>query len=753
MKKWVVVVFLIFVAASSQGQVVFPASRSVSETWIPLLENDRFPKSLANFRLRLSYESGEETSLLLGEKTKVALPAGVHDLELSCEHTSGNPLIVSALLDGKQHVSETIPSGAAAEQAFESDDENLSTSGDFTVSVQFRSTGKGTLFAKCSPRGKWSPNAKALFIRRGRLVYDIGWVGAMTGGPKVDDGENHHAVLIVSEGQAELYLNEKRIGRKANFTSPDDRAHVFKIAKGATDFTGPLDKGAVSNLRFWNRALAGAERKNLLAGRLDQVNTPDLNFQSESPVATFPELSSFPGFPVKLTLPDSVKINSARVQPLELTDHRKWIAGWNDESLATGKQIYETLCVTCHGTPEKEGSLPTALKFHEGEFKNGSDPYRMFQTLEKGFGMMVPQPQYSAEQKYAVIHYIREAFLKAHNPKSYFPVDTDYIEEIPRPLTTVEETTPTIDPNEAPPYQQMDFGPALFWTYQVDGGRNVLEANIAQKGIAIRLDKGSGGVSKGNSWIVYDEDTMRVAAAYTGNFVDWKGIAFDGSHGTHTSINGPPHLVNPDRPAWKNPDNGSWNDARIEGRDGRKFGPLPRDWVHYKGMYIHGEDVVIHYTVGSASVLEKPSLIPYGTSPVFVRSLHIEKSSHDLVTNLAPSDQGVTVSLKAPEGVTLKKDSSGILLTIPAASTPLSLSVGITKADQLSVDGLTPDPEDIMPLTKGGPSRFGKKVIRTRGVTGKGGKRLCGRHPDGSQQGTESVALLDASRRFRFFSG
>jgi hypothetical protein len=30
--------------------------------------------------------------------------------------------------------------------------------------------------------------------------------------------------------------------------------------------------------------------------------------------------------------------------------------------------------------------------------------------------------------------------------------------------------------------------------------------------------------------MVYDHDTMRVAAASTGAFVDWKGIAFDGSH-------------------------------------------------------------------------------------------------------------------------------------------------------------------------------------------------------------------------------
>lgn len=67
------------------------------------------------------------------------------------------------------------------------------------------------------------------------------------------------------------------------------------------------------------------------------------------------------------------------------------------------------------------------------------------------------------------------------------------------------------------PYQRMDFGPALFWTYQIAPG------NIAQKGLAIRLDDGPGGVSKGRAWMVYDHDTMRVAAATTGSL--WIGKA------------------------------------------------------------------------------------------------------------------------------------------------------------------------------------------------------------------------------------
>ena len=125
----------------------------------------------------------------------------------------------------------------------------------------------------------------------------------------------------------------------------------------------------------------------------------------------------------------------------------------------------------------------------------------------------------------------------------------------------------------------MDFGTTLFWTYQVNKGRSPADWNIAQKGLAVRLDKGPGGISKGKSWILYDEDTMRVAAAYEGEFVDWRGIAFDGAHGTHTAIKGEPVVLSADQPAWQNPKTGDWEDQRIIGRDGRRFGPLPRAWV------------------------------------------------------------------------------------------------------------------------------------------------------------------------------
>ena len=78
------------------------------------------------------------------------------------------------------------------------------------------------------------------------------------------------------------------------------------------------------------------------------------------------------------------------------------------------------------------------------------------------------------------------------------------------------------------PYIDMNYGPYLSASIEVGPG------NIAYKGIAIRLDEGPGGVSKGNKFVVFETDTLRMAAAWTGKkFIDWRSIVYDGSHGTH----------------------------------------------------------------------------------------------------------------------------------------------------------------------------------------------------------------------------
>ena len=307
-------------------------------------------------------------------------------------------------------------------------------------------------------------------------------------------------------------------------------------------------------------------------------------------------------------------------------DHAGMIATFNADTFKRGEAIYNRLCINCHGTHDKPGSLPTSLRFASGKFKNGNDPYTMYQTLTRGFGMMVAQGWMVPQQKYDVIHYIREAYLKTHNSSEFFQPTAAYLARLPKGNSRGPE------PSNIFPWEQMDYGHNLVATYEIGADRT----NFAYKGNAIRLDAGPGGVSLGQAWTIFDYDTMRMAGAWTGQgFIDWNGINFNGRHGIHPRVVGAVQVANSTGPGWANPSNGSFSDTRLRGRDDRAYGPLPRDWAHYKGMYYHGQEVVISYTVGDTAILEIPGLTPVNDSQAFTRTFNIGSRNRDLTLRVA----------------------------------------------------------------------------------------------------------------------
>lgn len=302
-------------------------------------------------------------------------------------------------------------------------------------------------------------------------------------------------------------------------------------------------------------------------------------------------------------------------------DHAGLIAGLNDAAFRRGEALYARVCASCHGTPKEPGTMPTSLRFWDGKFKSGSDPASLYRTLTRGSGMMAAQTMLVPRQKYDVIHYIREAFLKPHNPSQYVAADAGYLAKLPKGASR----GPT--PPEGEPWRRMDYGQTLTGTFEIGkDGRN-----IAYKGIAVRLDPGPGGIARGKAWAVFEHDTLRMAAGWTGTgFIDWRGINFDGSHGTHPHVVGTVGFETADGPGWANPDTGKFDDPRIKGRDGKPYGPLPAGWAKYRGLYHVGDRAVIAYTVGGTKVLESPGLIETKSAPVFTRSFEIGPREKEL---------------------------------------------------------------------------------------------------------------------------
>ena len=66
---------------------------------------------------------------------------------------------------------------------------------DYTISARIKTKKGGTLFARAPATKKWARGGKALFVRKGKLVFDIGWVGEVSSRSRVDDDRWHDVAL------------------------------------------------------------------------------------------------------------------------------------------------------------------------------------------------------------------------------------------------------------------------------------------------------------------------------------------------------------------------------------------------------------------------------------------------------------------------------------------------------------------------------------------------------------------------------
>ena len=193
---------------------------------------------------------------------------------------------------------------------------------------------------------------------------------------------------------------------------------------------------------------------------------------------------------------------------------------------ATAPRISPARCPTPRGSPPPRS-------------RTAATPISLYRTITDGFGQMAPQSWMVPRQKYDVIHYIRETFLKPHNPAQYVAINRAYLDRLPK------GTTRGPSPSAIEPWVAMDYGSCLLAT--IEAGSDL--SNVAYKGIAVRLDPGQGGSPAGRAWVVYDHDTLRLAAAWTGQgFIDWKGINFNGQHQVHPEGRRPGARRQPRRP-------------------------------------------------------------------------------------------------------------------------------------------------------------------------------------------------------------
>lgn len=84
---------------------------------------------------------------------------------------------------------------------------------DLTLGAWIHTTSSGTIFALAPEEGPWAPDGVTAFLRGGRLSLDVGWVGVVTGGPRIDDGAWHHVAVTWRESgdDVRLFVDGERV--------------------------------------------------------------------------------------------------------------------------------------------------------------------------------------------------------------------------------------------------------------------------------------------------------------------------------------------------------------------------------------------------------------------------------------------------------------------------------------------------------------------------------------------------------------
>jgi hypothetical protein len=271
-------------------------------------------------------------------------------------------------------------------------------------------------------------------------------------------------------------------------------------------------------------------------------------------------------------------------------------------------------------------------------------------------------------------------------------------------------------------WDQMDYGPLLSATYTAPWPAN----NVAYRGVAVPFD---GPTPTAQAGYIFDTEMLRPMAAWTGGFLNYTGVVFNGNHGTNPSPKGTPMFSTRPTPGWAN-NGGDWKDPRPI-----PYGPLPREWARYKGLYRTDAGIVFSYTVGNSDVLELPQFETQDGERFFCRTINLTASAHDqkvLIADVLGANQaqaGKTVIFHkgnedlliafhgGPAGCKLEvQNNSRAVLHLPASKLFSTIKLCVWQgtnartAKVMEAFAKLGQPIDLTPLTKGGKARFNETV-------------------------------------------
>ncbi len=145
--------------------------------------------------------------------------------------------------------------------------------------------------------------------------------------------------------------------------------------------------------------------------------------------------------------------------------------------------------------------------------------------------------------------------------------------------------------------------------------------------------------AKGDAAAVFDRNTLRMSAAWTGGYLAHSDRRF-GLLNTPTPKGDVLLSASLPAPGWADP-RGGWDT-----REKRYTAPLSRDWAQYKGLYLHGPRVAFKYTVGKREVLESADSVTVGDYRFVTSALEVGPGTADATRFLCDLAGGSSTTLE-----------------------------------------------------------------------------------------------------------
>ncbi len=187
-----------------------------------------------------------------------------------------------------------------------------------------------------------------------------------------------------------------------------------------------------------------------------------------------------------------------------------------------------------------------------------------------------------------------------------------------------------------------------FITTSVDArklGPGFPDDNIVPRCLAIRLGE--------DAYTCFDTDMLRWSVAWTGDFLPMVTMAQISYRDFHNKSNqipvigGDPKLATGLYPGWMGaaPD---FTDPRppSPNPDSPKWGAIPQEMGRWNGVYLHGGDVMLSYTVRGANIYEKPGSVNFEGAIGFTRTFHMDNLNEDLTLAAAEVTDGIRSEVK-----------------------------------------------------------------------------------------------------------